>query len=100
MKHFAGTFTIGCGDDRGVDVMKTVFHEKLVDSIRRSAPHAEYGTKTVGSGPQMSDCSQKFKAMAFFLQRVIVIASSEDFNILPVDLIFLTGAGRLRQDSP
>ena len=70
-EHLAGPFTVTSGDQRCVHIHKPSVLEKFVKRISGQRPDAEHCLEGIGSGPQMRDRAEKFKAVALFLQRII-----------------------------
>ena len=71
LKHLAGAFAVGAGDDGGVDIYEATALEELVDGGGRHAADPEGGGEQVGAGPQMLDGPQELHAVALFLQGIV-----------------------------
>ena len=67
LEHLSRTFTIGCCDNRCMKIEKTTFMEKLMDSDSHVVADAEYSSKCIGTGTQMSDLTKKLHRMTFLL---------------------------------
>ena len=71
LKHLAGAFAVGAGDDGSVDIYEATALEELVDGVGCYAADPEGSGEQVGAGPQMLDGPQELHAVALFLQRIV-----------------------------
>ena len=92
LKHFAGTLTVGTGNQRRMDVAKTAVMEKLVNGERQFGTNAESGAVFVGTRTQVCNAAQIFVRVLFLLQRKIFVGDVIDFNLVRNDFIFLAAA--------
>ena len=99
-EHFTGTFTIIRGDDWSLDVLKTTVVEKLMHSMSHFAANAEHCTKNIRPWPQVSDRTQKLKAMSFLLQRIAFSGETVNKYFLCMYLPLLACPRRRDQVSP
>ncbi len=97
LEHLSGTFTVRSRDDRCMEIDETFLMEKSMDSYRHVMTNAEHCTKSIRTGTQVSNLTQKLQCMAFLLQRICIITSSQNFNFTSLNLSFLAGTYRFRQ---
>ena len=67
LEHLSRTFTIGCCDNRCMKIEETTFMEELMDSDSHVVADAEYSSKCIGAGTQVSDLTKKLHRMTFLL---------------------------------
>ena len=67
LKHFPCSLTVTARNQRRVHIHKASLHKKAVDGICDQRTHPEHRLKGVGSGTQMRDGPQVFKAVPLFL---------------------------------
>ena len=99
LKHLSGTFTVGTCDNRCMEIEKSLFMEKLVNSNRHVVTNAEHCTKGIGTRTQVSDLAQEFHGVTFFLQWICIVASTQHFDFFSLHFHLLTGTHRFHHYS-
>ena len=94
LEHLSGTFTVRPCDNRCMEIEKSLFMEKLVNSNRHVVTNAEHCTKGIGTRTQVSDLAQEFHGVTFFLQWICIVASTQHFDFFSLHFRFLTGTYR------
>ena len=77
-----------------MEIEKSLFMEKLVNSNRHIVTNAEHCTKGIGTRTQVSDFAQEFHGVTFFLQWICIVASTQHFDFFSLHFYFLTGTYR------
>ena len=67
LKNFTGSLTIISGNYRSMEVNKSLVLKKFMNGIGQTVTHPHYRTKSICSRSQVSNFTQKFKGMMFFL---------------------------------
>ena len=70
-EHGAGSLAIARGNDRRMDIIKTMFVEITVSRETQRTPYARDRAERVGARPQMCDLAQVLEGVALFLQRIV-----------------------------
>ena len=94
LKHLAGAFAVGAGDDGSVDIYEATALEELVDGVGCYAADPEGSGEQVGAGPQMLDGPQELHAVALFLQGIVGGGLALHLDGDGLDLERLLGLGR------
>ena len=71
LEHFTGSLAIRSGDNGRMDIDKPTLLKEFMDRIGRGAAYPKSRGKKIGSGAQMLDRTQEFRAVALWLQRII-----------------------------
>ncbi len=99
-KHRPGTFCIRTGDDRGMEVKKSVVVEIFMNGKSHGMPDSQYGAKRVCSRPQMGNLAKELKAVPLFLQRIgLGICCTVNFNVACLNFDTLPLSHRFDKDS-
>ena len=61
LEHLSGTFAVGSGDYRGMDVKETSALEKLMGSVSKTVPHSDDCSESVRASSQVCNLSQELK---------------------------------------
>lgn len=70
LEHRAGAFAVRSRDDRGVEIVESVFVEIFVDGVSHGVTDAEHRTERVGARTQVGDFAQKLQRMPLLLQGI------------------------------
>ena len=96
LEHGTGTLAVACGDEGCVHVEKSMVVVVFVYSISHVVTYAQYRSKSVGARTKVSYFSQKFEAVTFLLQGVLLgVGSAIDFDFLGLYLGCLAFTHRL-----
>ncbi len=68
LKHFAGTFRIRSGDNRGIDIIKLILVKKLMNSKTYLTAYPEYCPKKIGTETEVCLIAKHFQRVFFGLQ--------------------------------
>ena len=83
LEHFAGTFAVGGGDERRVDVIEASLGEELVDGEHHGVAQTHDGPEGVGTETQVCDVAQKLQGVLLRLQWVFVgVGGTEQSDFL------------------
>src|SRR5262249_33206550 len=86
-EHLAGALAVAGGDDRRMDVEKTLFLKEFVDGSADTVADAGHGAEGVAARPQMGLLAQKLHRMPLLLQRIFRrIGPAVDGDRLRLDL--------------
>ena len=70
LEHRAGAFAVRSRDDRGVEIVESVFVEIFVDGVSHGVTDAEHRAERVGARTQVGDFAQKLQRMPLLLQGI------------------------------
>ena len=97
-EHRSGAFGVAAGDQRRMQVEKSVVVEIFVDRVSHRMADTEHGTASVGTRAQVGYFAQEFERMAFLLQRVrFGIGCAVDLDRRSLYFDGLAGAERFDQ---
>ena len=77
-KHFARPFAIAGGDDRRVNMHEVALLKKAMNRKGHATARAKHRTMEVRARTQVRDRTQKLRAVAFFLQRIILRYAADE----------------------
>ena len=98
-EHFSGTFTVGTGNQGRMNITKSAFLKKFVNSVRQIGANPKSRAIFVGTRAQMSNAAQIFVSMLFLLQGKIIRRKAVNFDFFGNDLIFLVAAFGFNQST-
>ena len=97
-EHRSGAFGVAAGDQRRMQVEKSVVVEIFVDRVSHRMADTEHGAESVGTRAQIGYFAQEFERMAFLLQRVrFGIGGAVDLDRRSLYFDGLAGAERFDQ---
>ena len=80
LEHFAGTLTVGAGNQRRMNIDKAAFLEKLMNGESSQRTNAENSLERVGARTKMRQGAKVFQCMTFGLNREVRRGRAFDHN--------------------
>ena len=97
-EHLSGPLAVASSDNGCMNVNKTSLLKKGVNGIAHGISHPCHSAKSIGSRPQVSNGSQKFKGMPLLLKGVNSrVSPPHDIDLICLKLYPLTLARGGRQ---